>query len=593
MAVTQRGRNHSITRDPRAWFLIALFGGALLAFCALSLTNDAAVGDPFSIPTALRKGTITWSTATTVVAVVLLALIVGAIVVLRRATKKLVGGGKQEVSSDYRTAARSMVPAKKLQHITEAAARSTGRKIVPALNDQPEQAGIKIGTTLAGNVPLYLDWESTMLVIAGPRMGKTTAVAMPAMLTAPGAIVATSNKPDVYDLTKEYRRSRGDLWLFDPQNVSTDGTDFWWNPLSRVRDLPTALKLTGWLSSGAGISATANQSNKYFQDEGERLLACLILAAALGGGDLKHVYDWLKNIQSPVPVMILQEHGHTEPAADIEAIQSMESRQRDGVIGFARQPVGLLSHLGFAQFVTPPERVRFGTSAAGLVTHEPAPGFHQKFLQEFDMNKFALSHDTLYALSREGIDSASGLATALCGEVFERAVEVAGAQGGRLPVPMVAVLDEICNVCKLGEIPQVYSHWGSRGLIPISIIQSPAQAKGVWGAEGWDALKSAAAVVYYGGSVTDEGYLGELSKMIGEHEVVYSSQSRTRDGRSTSESVQRETILGVDDLAALPKELAVLQSPGNRPALVRKNHFYTNKDLLHRLNNPQEGKERA
>lgn len=589
MAVTQRGQGHSPLRDPRIWFLIVLFGGVGLASAALALTNDAPVGNPMSIPGALRRGALVWSLTTTVVAIALAVLVIGAVIGIWVGLKKTAPSGKKKIAPGYYTASRSMVSAKDLHHITEKDAQKTGSNLVPALDGEPEQTGIQLGRTLTGNSPLFLDWESTMLVIAGPRMGKTSAVAIPAMLTAPGAVVTTSNKPDVYDLTKKYRHQYGGVWLFDPQNVTTDGTNFWWNPLSRVHDVPTALKLTGWLATGAGISDTANQSNKYFQDEGERLLACLILAAALGGGDLKHVYDWLKDIQSPIPVMILKEHGHEEPAADVEAIQSMESRQRDGVIGFARQPVGLLSHLGFAQFVTPEDRVRFGLSDAGLVTQEHIAGFHQKHLEELNLTKFAQSHDTLYALSLEGKGSAAGLTTALCGEVFERAVEVASSHRGRLPVPMVAVLDEACNVCKLGELPQVYSHWGSRGLIPITVVQSPAQAKGVWGAEGWDALKSAASVVFYGGSVTDEAYLGELSKMIGEHEVVYASKSTTRDGHSTSRSVQREIILGIDDLAALPKELAVLQSPGNRPVMVKKNHFFTNKELKRRLAEVKEG----
>ena len=580
MAVTQRGQAHSPLRDPRIWLLMIFFGGVGLASAALALTNDAPVGNPMGIPGALRRGALVWSTTTTVVAIALAVLVIGAVIGIWVALKKT---GKKKIPQGYFTAARSMATAKDLSHVTEDDAQATGQRLVPKLDGQPEQPGIKLGKTLNGNTPLYLDWESTMLVIAGTRMGKTSSIALPALLTAPGAVVATSNKPDVYDLTKEYRREKGKVWIFDPQNVTRDGTNFWWNPLSRVSDVPTAQKLTGWLTTGAGISDTANQANKYFQDEGERVLACLILAAALGGGDLKHVYDWLKDIQSPIPVMILKEHGHEEPAADIEAIQSMESRQRDGVIGFARQPVALLAHQGFAQFATPENRVRFGLSDAGLVTQEYVPGYHEKDLEEFDLGKFAESHDALYALSLEGKGSAAGLTTALCGEVFERAVEAASSHGGRLPVPMVAVLDEACNVCKLGELPQVYSHWGSRGLIPMTIVQSPAQAKGVWGAEGWDALKSAASVVYYGGAVFDEAYLGELSKMIGEHEVVYASKSTTRDGHSTSRSVQRELILGIDDLAALPKQLAVVQSPGNHPTMVRKNYVYDDKLLRSRV----------
>lgn len=280
MAVTQRGQGHSPLRDPRIWLLIIFFGGVGLASAALALTNDAPVGNPMGIPGALRRGALVWSTTTTVVAIALAVLVIGAAIGIWIGLKKT---GKKKIPQGYFTAARSMATAKDLSHITENDAQATGKRLVPKLNGQPEQPGIKLGKTLNGNAPLYLDWESTMLVIAGTRMGKTSSIALPALLTAPGAVVATSNKPDVYDLTKEYRRKKGKVWIFDPQNVTRDGTNFWWNPLSRVHDVPTAQKLTGWLTTGAGISDTANQSNKYFQDEGERVLACLILAAALGG----------------------------------------------------------------------------------------------------------------------------------------------------------------------------------------------------------------------------------------------------------------------------------------------------------------------
>ena len=36
--------------------------------------------------------------------------------------------------------------------------------------------------------------------------------------------------------------------------------------------------------------------------------------------------------------------------------------------------------------------------------------------------------------------------------------------GGRLVVPLVAVLDEAANVCRWPELPNLYSHCGSRGI---------------------------------------------------------------------------------------------------------------------------------
>lgn len=567
MAVKSRGRQSPLT-DPRIILLLIVVAIWLCGAAAAKLTTP--VDNPLVWPFALITGDISWSITATVILVVLLALIATVAITLIRLTR--------DDLKDYKTAAASMTPAKKLQHVSEKDARKTGEKLTPHLRGSPTVTGLKLGSTLIGNKGLYLDWESTMLVVAGPRMGKTTAVALPAIIGAPGAVLTTSNKPDIYNDTVEYRATRGGIWCFDPQNVA-GATNLWWNALRRVNDYPSAQKLTGWLSAGAGNTGDTNQGNKYFQDEGEKLLSILILAAALGGGDLKHVYDWLKDIESEVPVALLRESGFIDPAGDLRAIQSMETRQRDGVVGFARQPVALLTHDGYAQYVTPDYRVRFQTDQSGLVTKDAVPGIHQRNLEAFNPASFAATSDTLYALSLEGIGSAAGLVTALTGEVLEEAVAAASANGGRLETPMVAVLDEAANICKMAELPQQYSHFGSRGIIPMTILQSPAQARGVWGADGWEALKSSSAIRFYGGNVDDDSYLGELSNKIGEHEVSYGSTSTGSSGASYSRSVQREKILEVSDLAALPKELAVIQSPGNKPVLVRKDPIYNNKQL--------------
>ncbi len=46
--------------------------------------------------------------------------------------------------------------------------------------------------------------------------------------------------------------------------------------------------------------------------------------------------------------------------------------------------------------------------------------------------------------------------------------------GGRLDPPMVVVLDEAANICRIADLPELYSHLGSRGMVPV-ITPQPAQ----------------------------------------------------------------------------------------------------------------------
>ncbi|WP_225224449.1 TraM recognition domain-containing protein [Cellulomonas sp. JH27-2] len=59
--------------------------------------------------------------------------------------------------------------------------------------------------------------------------------------------------------------------------------------------------------------------------------------------------------------------------------------------------------------------------------------------------------------------------------------------GGRLDVPLLGVLDEAANVCRWSQLPNLYSHFGSRGIVLMTILQSWSQGVQVWRREGMGA----------------------------------------------------------------------------------------------------------
>jgi hypothetical protein len=61
---------------------------------------------------------------------------------------------------------------------------------------------------------------------------------------------------------------------------------------------------------------------------------------------------------------------------------------------------------------------------------------------------------------------------------------------GRLDPPMVLVLDEAANICRIADLPDLYSHLGSRGMVPVTILQSYQQGVSVWGEPGMAAQKN-------------------------------------------------------------------------------------------------------
>ena len=147
--------------------------------------------------------------------------------------------------------------------------------------------------------------------------------------------------------------------------------------------------------------------------------------------------------------------------------------------------------------------------------------------------------------------------------------------GGRLPVPLLGVLDEAANVCRWKDLPELYSHFGSRGIVLMTILQSWSQGVDVWGQSGMRKLWSAANVAVYGGGVKETDFLDMLSRLIGDYDKHTRSVSTGRGHRSVTEQLSRERIMDPADLAALPPGRAVVLASGARPTLIHTEPWMT------------------
>ena len=408
--------------------------------------------------------------------------------------------------------------------------------------------GLVIAATVAGDQLLYQSWEDVSVDIWGPRTGKTTSRAVPAILAAPGAVVATSNKRDLADATRNVRAEAGPVWVFDPQGIVDEPPTWWWNPLSYVTDEVKATVLAEVFAAASRDPGA--RTDAYFEPAGRDLLANLLLAAALDARSITQVYLWVTRPTDDEPAAILRTHGYPLNAASVEEVVNMHDKQRGGVYGTAKQTVAFLTN----------------RQALGWVT--PDTGTIKR--REFVPADFVRSRGTLYSLSKEGLGSAGPLVTALTVAVCEAAEDLAKrSPGGRLPVPMVAVLDEAANVCRWRDLPNLYSHYGSRGIVMMTILQSWSQGVEVWGREGMRKLWSAATIKVYGGGVDEREFLSNLSELIGDVDLEQTTTSHGKGGRSTSRSTRRERILDVADLGALPKGRAIVFASGARPTLAR------------------------
>jgi type IV secretory pathway TraG/TraD family ATPase VirD4 len=431
--------------------------------------------------------------------------------------------------------------------LTEGRVSERAVRLRPSLRGKgvlfPDGIGLYLGRLMRparAGAQLYASWEDTLVAFMAPRSGKTTVLAIPFTLSAPGAVIATSNKADLWAATAAIRADGGsEVWLFDPQQVTHQPQTWWWNPLLALSTVEEADRLAGHFV----LTVADDKKRDLWGPAAQDLLAALFLAAACSGGSLRDVGVWLSDPAVPTPVELLADAGFAAMALSLRGAQNGAIETRDGIYQTARTAARCLSDPGIMAWVTPC----------------PLP-----FL---DPSAFAASRDTLYLLSKSR-SAAAPLIAALTDRAMRAAEQRAEREGGRLDPPLTVVLDEAANICRIADLPDLYSHLGSRGITPVTILQSYEQGVTVWGEPGMAALWGAATIKVIGAGTDSPRLARDLATLVGQHDVPVRSVSYS-DGK-VSESVQlrRQDILEPAQIRALAPGTALLLATGIRPALI-------------------------
>ena len=253
---------------------------------------------------------------------------------------------------------------------------------------------------------------------------------------------------------------------------------------------------------------------------------------------------WLDDPATPTPAELLDDAGYAALASALRGAQMGAAETRDGIYQTARTAAKCLHDPQIMAWVTPPEDPR---------------------LPCFDPARFAGTRDALYLIT-ESRSAASPLIAGITDLVMRAGRRRAEQAGGRLDPPMVLVLDEAANICKIADLPDLYSHLGSRGIIPVTILQSYEQGESVWGAQGMAALWGSATKKLIGAGVDSPRLTRDLAVLVGHHDVPVRSVS-VGDGRASEQiSWQRRLILEAADIRSIEQGTALLLASGTRPA---------------------------
>ena len=561
-----------MTENDRAWLLggIVLGGSTVLsattwagAAAGAAVTGEDAAAFPLSLVAAYQMAT-SWSTAWP-----------------HSPTASAVGAGLLDVAVvafmvwGLRLGFRwfrnpsGLATLYQVRELTPKQAARTATRLRASLKDtkpkeiRPADRGVLLGDHLPSKVELRGSDEDTYIAIMAPRAGKSTSLAIPVAEEAPGSLLMTSNKADVYAATLTSRSRVGQAWILDTQGVAQAERDMWWDMIAQAETVEGAERL----ASHFVTQITSEQADPFWSQAAGDLLVGLFRAAWWAGGTVRDVMKWISDPKEKAPLRVLFQH---EPvlAEQVDSSVNIAEETQSGIYQNARTAMSALRDEKVLAWVTPDD-------------HRP----------RFDPEHFATSKDTLYLLSKKG-GPTSAVVAALADAVFTAGAEAGERHGGRLPEPMRAVLDEAANICKIADLPDLYSHLGSRGITPFVILQSYRQGVKAWGEVGMDAMWSAATKKVIGVGLDDARFAGDVSTLVGAHFVERGSYTKSKEGYSYSRSEQREQILDPADIRAMKKGTALLLSTGMPVAQIALRPWYAEQAMAH-IGEQMKAEERA
>lgn len=478
----------------------------------------------------------TWPPAATWLLVVEAMLFVGLLVVL--AKRKGSGKGSPRGGTEFERRVNAQANTGRLQ---ERQRRAEIRHLHPGA--EIDAAGIQIGRALdRGHGWVYQSFRQCGAHIWGPGRGKTFTQVVRHAFFAPGAYLMTSNKTDGVRHVLAARALRfpaGRVWMFDPDRIFRRGDRpaFTIDLLASVRDTKSAEKLAGIFESAAQ-SPDDSGGDTHFDQQGREFLAWCMLAAATAGKTLQQVHRWVNEGNYTDPADLLDAAGYRGPVTALRGLREQADKTRGSVFATAQRMSSAMVHDHLMAWAT------------------PTPG-----VPVFDPSRFVVSQDTLIVLTQEKAGPLAAFVSGLVTDIAHAAIEEAGKHmSERLPVPLIADLDECGNVVTLKDLPEWYTHFGSKGIIINAYYQSPSQGEAVHGRTGFKQLWDAAGMRVFGGGIDDEQWLASLSKLIGTYDRKTTTTTTSNGSRSRSEGSQEQARASVAELANLPEWRAIVRT---------------------------------
>jgi len=415
----------------------------------------------------------------------------------------------------------------------------------------PTRGRLVLGTFADGRrrdkrTVLAAEATQSVAVIGPTQSGKTTSLAVPAILGWDGPLVAASVKTDLVLDTLNWRRRSGEVWCFDPGRATSLrpadwspllGAGTWSGALRAAADLTEVMKGDGTSTDGEFWYATA-----------AKLLAPLLFAAAAAKLTMRDVVRWVDTQEVTEVIAILDGAGVPTALQAARATWQRDERQRSSIY--------TTTEMIIAPFAEP-------GAGSGSVTDTPPYGTRVVRAAEpsdvIDPRALLAGSNTLY-LCAPAHDQRRlrGLFTAVVKQVLETAFESAARTGGPLSPPLLVVLDEAANIAPLAELDSLAATCAGHGIQLMTVWQDLSQVRARYGDRAPTVINNHRAKIFLSGT-SDPATLDHASMLVGDEEPHVPSFSRDPyGGRTVTSSPSRRRLLAPEDLRRLPTGTGVL-----------------------------------
>ncbi len=393
------------------------------------------------------------------------------------------------------------------------------------------------------------DPQSAVMVLGPPQRGKTSAVMIPAVMSACGPVISTSTKPDVMKQTRKARRQLGEVWLFDPagtEKLPNGVRRLRWSPVAAATTwddaLITARAMTACTRVGAGTTAET-----HWTERATALLAPFLYAAHLTDKPIEEVLRWTLHQDPSKALEVLADQAHEIAAAVLVGIERTDARERSSIFSAT---AGVLA--------------AYNADATRATAKDP----------NFDPKQFVESADTIYITAPEQHQAlCAPLIVGLLEQIRHATYEYSARRERRglyAGQRMLWALDEIANIAPIHDLPALVSQAGGQNLQVMIGLQDLTQARTRWGdaaAEGFMSLFQTRLILE---GIGDSRTLESISIAIGEYDrdIISTStgQSEKTDewfgphnqSDSISYQTHRQRILTPGDIAQPPEGHALL-----------------------------------